>query len=77
MTECNHTTLELLPSRKRALRCRQCHLTLDPEEAADGHCPECFERSGKRYRDFEELEPSGDGAATYRCETCGVIVKCP
>ena len=77
MAECNHANLELLPPRKRALRCRQCHLTLAPQEAAEGHCPECFDRSGQRYRDFDELEAGGDGAGTYRCEACGVIVKWP
>jgi hypothetical protein len=77
MRECNHAALELLPSRKRALRCRQCHLTLDVEEAGDGHCPECFERTGKRYSDFEELESSDGGAIAYRCEDCGVIIRCP
>ena len=77
MSACTHTTLELLPSRKRTKRCRLCHLTLDAEELGNGHCPECFERSGKRHFEFEELETTGAGAATYRCEECGVIVKCP
>ncbi|MGH7796458.1 MAG: hypothetical protein ACREQ2_16440 [Candidatus Binatia bacterium] len=77
MTACQHTTLELLPSRKRTLRCRRCHLTLDAEELGDNPCPECFESSGKRNYDFEEMESANDGAATYRCEECGVIVKCP
>lgn len=76
MTHCNHENLELLPARKRALRCRHCHLTLDPEEAGNGHCPECLERSGKRYSDFDELAFDG-GTATYRCEACGVLVDCP
>lgn len=76
MAECNHAALELLPARKRALRCRHCHLTLDPGEAADGHCPECFARSGNRYDDFEELTAPGDSLVAYRCEGCGVIVKC-
>jgi hypothetical protein len=76
MTACQHTTLELLPSRKRTLRCRHCHLTLDAEELGDNACPECFERSGKRHYEFDELAASSDGAAVYRCEQCGVIVKC-
>jgi len=77
MPSCTHTTLELLPSRKRTLRCRRCYLTLDVEELGGSHCPECFERSGKRHFEFEELDTNSDGAATYRCEGCGVIVKCP
>lgn len=75
MAECRHAVLELLPARKRALRCRHCHLTLSAEEAGDGHCPECFERSGERYRDFDEMV-FGNDAVSYRCEECGVIIKC-
>lgn len=75
MASCAHITLELLPTRKRTVRCRQCHLTLDAVELGDGHCPECFERSGRRHYEFDELE-TGDGTATYRCEECGALVKC-
>lgn len=75
MTSCKHMTLELLPVRKRTLRCRHCHLTMDGEELRDGYCPECFERSGKRNYEFEELETTKEGAATYRCEECGAIIK--
>jgi len=74
MTVCQHATLELLPLRKRTLRCRHCHLTLAVEELGDDPCPECFERSGQRNYDFEEVETGA--AATYRCEQCGVLVKC-
>ena len=77
MTSCYHTTLELLRPRKRTLRCRQCHLTLGDDELPDGYCPECFERSGERNYQFDEIEGEGDGAVTYRCEECGVIVRCP
>jgi rubrerythrin len=77
MASCNHSTLELLQSRTRTVRCRQCHLTLDGEELGDGHCPECFEKSGRRHYDFEEVDAAGDGSVAYRCEECGVIVKCP
>lgn len=76
MSICQHTTLELLPSRKRTLRCRRCHLTLGAEELGDACCPECFESSGKRNYDFEELETASDSTATYRCEECGVLVRC-
>ena len=77
MTSCAHTTLELLPSRKRTVRCRKCHLTLDALELGDRHCPECFEKSGTRNYEFDELEAAGDETVAYRCEECGVIVKCP
>ncbi|HEV8719683.1 MAG TPA: hypothetical protein VGW77_03480 [Candidatus Binatia bacterium] len=77
MTTCNHTALELLPARKRTMRCRQCHLTIDGEELGNNCCPECLERSGKRLYEFEELETINDSAATYRCEECGAIIKVP
>jgi hypothetical protein len=75
MTPCPHSTLELMPVRTRSLRCRRCHLTLDAQELGDSHCPECFETSGRRYYEFEEMEMPAAGA-TYRCEDCGIIVKC-
>ncbi|TMA62871.1 MAG: hypothetical protein E6J73_09875 [Deltaproteobacteria bacterium] len=75
MTTCNHAELELLPARKRTLRCRYCHLTLDGQELGDNYCPECFDRSGERRYEFEEVERANDGAATYRCEQCGAVVK--
>jgi hypothetical protein len=77
MTSCSHTTLELLAARTRTLRCRQCHLTLGAEELQDGPCPECLERFGRRHYEFDDIETHGDVAATYRCEDCGVIIKCP
>jgi predicted RNA-binding Zn-ribbon protein involved in translation (DUF1610 family) len=72
---CNHTTLELLPEIQGKLRCRQCHLTLDREELGDGYCPECFQSSGKKYYQFEAIEPEGRGVTRYRCEECGAIVS--
>jgi rubrerythrin len=76
MSSCRHTALELLPGRKRTLRCRQCHLTIDAAELGASCCPECLDRSGKRHYEFEELE-NVDSDATYRCEACGAIVKSP
>lgn len=75
MTSCNHSALELLPERKKTLRCRCCHLTIAEEEIGDGFCPECFANSGSKRYDFEELVATGDGIARYRCEQCGAIVK--
>jgi hypothetical protein len=76
MSSCQHSNLELMPSRKRTVRCRRCHLTLDADELGDDACPECFESSGIRHYDFEEIAGPRDGGATYRCEECGVLVKC-
>ncbi|MGE5217749.1 MAG: hypothetical protein ACM3SP_12175 [Chloroflexota bacterium] len=76
MGSCQHRTLELLPVRKRTLRCRHCHLTLDGAELGEGYCPECFDRFGARRYDFEEIEIR-DASVTYRCEECGAVVKCP
>jgi len=75
MTSCKHMTLELLPVRKRTLRCRNCHLTIDGDELGDGYCPECLDRTGKRHYEFEELQTTKNSAATYRCEECGAIIK--
>jgi hypothetical protein len=52
-------------------------LTIDSEELGNSFCPECLDRSGKRRYEFDELETIKDGAATYRCEECGAIVRIP
>jgi hypothetical protein len=50
---------------------------MDGDELGDGCCPECFDRSGKRTYEFEEVENPGGGEASYRCEECGMILKAP
>jgi hypothetical protein len=50
-------------------------LTLDSEELGDSYCPECFDRSGKRRYEFDEVETVDADVATYRCEECGAVVK--
>ena len=75
MTSCNHIALELLPERKKTLRCRHCHLTITGEELGDGFCPECFETSGTKRYEFEEMETPESRIARYRCEDCGAIIK--
>ncbi|MBI2999797.1 MAG: hypothetical protein HYY46_15315 [Deltaproteobacteria bacterium] len=75
MTSCNHTSLELLPEKKTTLRCRHCHLTITGEELGDGFCPECFETSGSKRYEFEEMETPESGIARYRCEDCGAIIR--
>ena len=55
MEPCKHTTLALVqPEMKQ--RCRQCHLVLSKEELGDSFCPECFEASGQRKYDFDEVD---------------------
>ena len=74
MNSCNHTHLELLPERKKTVRCRHCHLTLAVEDLPDGFCPECFDTSGARRYDFDEVKSREEPAARYRCDDCGVII---
>ena len=77
MASCPHGTLELLPERKTTLRCRHCHLTISGEELGDGFCPECFEASGTKRYEFEQLAATEGGGARYLCEECGAIIKSP
>jgi hypothetical protein len=75
MNACRHTALELLPERKKTLRCRHCHLTLAGDELEDGFCPECFAASGARRYDFDEVQAPRGSRARYRCEECGAIIE--
>jgi hypothetical protein len=75
MSRCSHATLELLPSRKKTLRCRHCYLTIDGDELGDSCCPECLERSGTRRYEFEEVQTGNGGIVRYRCEDCGAIIE--
>jgi hypothetical protein len=75
MTSCNHSALELLPERKKTLRCRHCHLTIAGDDLGEGYCPECFDTSGSKRYEFDEIENSESGIARYRCEDCGAIIK--
>jgi hypothetical protein len=75
MVGCVHDKLELLPERKITLRCRHCHLTLGRDEVGDGFCPECFETSGSKRYEFEEMTGPETGIARYRCEDCGAMIK--
>lgn len=74
-TSCKHLTLVLLPERNNVLRCRHCHLTIDRDELHGGYCPECFERDGRRYYDFDSVESPDKGKICYRCEQCGLIIE--
>ncbi len=75
MTSCNHTTLELLPEKKKRLRCRHCHLTINVDELGDGYCPECFETHGQNRYEFEEMEEIERKTVRYICEDCGVVIE--
>jgi len=75
MALCKHSILVLLPGKKNLLRCRSCHLTITADELGEGHCPECFEISGGRRYDFEEIAATDTGKTRYRCEECGVIIE--
>ena len=45
------------------------------DELGDGYCPECFDASGNKRYEFDELETVETGVARYRCEECGAIIK--
>jgi predicted RNA-binding Zn-ribbon protein involved in translation (DUF1610 family) len=75
MTVCKHSVIALLPEKKNLLRCRHCHLTIKADELVTGYCPECFEVSGRKQCDFEEMAVEEKGPARYRCEECGVIIE--
>jgi len=74
MSSCNHTTLELLPERKKRVRCRYCHLTLAVEDLQDGYCPECFDASANKRYEFDEVKSPEEPTARYRCDDCGAII---
>jgi predicted RNA-binding Zn-ribbon protein involved in translation (DUF1610 family) len=75
MTSCKHSTLELIPERKKTVRCKHCHLTMSADELGDSYCPECFDGSGEKRYDFEALSNVGGNVVRYRCEECGVIIN--
>lgn len=75
MSACRHLQLVLLRERKNRLRCRHCHLTINADELTSRYCPECYESSGKRRNDFEEVAAAADDIVRYRCEDCGVMIE--
>jgi hypothetical protein len=42
----------------------------------NNYCPECFEVSGKKRYDFEEVKNLKIESTKYRCEDCGMIINC-
>ena len=73
MESCRHTTLVLAKVEVKR-RCCKCHLSLSTEELGDSFCPECFESSGRRNYDFEDIEDASVGEPRYFCEDCGAAV---
>jgi hypothetical protein len=49
-------------------------LTLTRDDLKDGYCPECFDASGEKRYEFEEMAAERTEVAHYRCEECGVII---
>lgn len=74
MTTCNHHNIVLLAATKHKVRCRRCHLTIDPEELGDNPCPECYEVHGIKQFDFETVKDGKAGMVRYRCEDCGIFI---
>ena len=74
MSDCKHHQLVLLSAPQKRVRCRHCHLTIDPEELDNGHCPECYEAHNERRYDFETVDNGQAGVVRYRCEACGIII---
>jgi len=75
MESCRHLHLVLLPPQKSRLRCRHCHLTITADELQGRCCPECFEDSGNKRYDFEEIPAADQEMARYQCEQCGAIIE--
>jgi hypothetical protein len=50
-------------------------LTIPADELTSRYCPECFEGSGKKRYDFDEVAEVTDDIARYRCEGCGVMIE--
>jgi hypothetical protein len=51
-------------------------LTINITELNNNYCPECFEVSGKKRYDFDEVIDSKPETIKYRCEDCGMIIDC-
>ena len=75
MSSCSHKTLILLAEKGEKLRCTKCHLVLSADELKGGFCPECYEVSGVKCRDFEPVVSREDEVTRYRCEDCGIMIE--
>jgi len=75
MEDCPHTNLTVLNQPQQKLRCRCCHLTIDAVELAQSYCPECFERTGHKKFEFDEVKSADSKTIRYRCEDCGAMIE--
>ncbi len=75
MNGCRHRNLETLPGEKKRVRCRRCNLVISAEELGGGYCPECYETSGLRHYEFENISNDGETLIRYRCEECGEVLE--
>ncbi len=73
---CKHRNLLLLGPPKDRVRCRHCHLTLKRDELKNRYCPECYEVSGIKRFDFEEVAATENNQVQYRCEDCNLTWVC-
>ncbi len=72
---CPHKNLFLLPAQTDRLRCRHCALTIKSSDLKGRYCPECYEATGIKRYDFEEVAEPIEGSVQYRCEDCGVLIQ--
>lgn len=75
MSPCKHTKLLVITATADRLRCRQCHLVIKAADVADGYCPECYETTGRKNNDFEEVATPAGQTVRYRCEECGALLN--
>jgi len=74
MNACQHKNLVLLSESKDRLRCRHCHLTIKRAELTVRYCPECYETTGVKRHDFEEVTEPTLRKIQYRCEDCSILI---
>jgi hypothetical protein len=75
MATCRHLQLVLVRDNAAKVRCRHCHLTIKPEDLPGRYCPECFEATGLKRYDFEEVVVVAPETVRYRCEECGGMIE--
>lgn len=76
MNTCKHRNLLLVTSSNDRIRCRHCHLTLRRDELKNRYCPECYDATGIKRFDFEEVVAAPSDKVQYRCEDCQITWFC-
>ncbi len=72
---CKHQIVQVMrPLGGERLRCLECHLTISEADLDGDCCPECYERTGKQYTDFERVQDDAGGPTRYRCDECGEML---